>query len=96
MWEDIVVGVLTHFASVHRACPEGGPVSEGRSNLFREKKLSSMTLTLIATSVAFLLLASPVCVYMTLERGETAHVDDFWSQILYQIKSISKHAIKKR
>ena len=32
MSEDIVVGVLTHFASVHRACPEGGPVSEGRPN----------------------------------------------------------------
>ena len=73
MWEDIVVGVLTHFASVHRACPEGGPVSEGRSDLFRKKKLSSMTLTLITTSVAFLLLTSQVYVYMTLERGQTEY-----------------------
>ena len=68
------MGELTHFASVHR-----GPVSEGRSDPFssREQKLSSMTLTLIATFVAFLLLTSHVYVYMTLGRGQTAHGDDF-------------------
>ena len=41
-------------------------LAEGRSDPFasRDKKLSSMTITLIATSVAFLLLTSPIAVYM--------------------------------
>ena len=40
-------------------------LAEGRSDPFvsRDKKLSSMTITLIATSVAFLVLTSPVVVY---------------------------------
>ena len=41
-------------------------LAEGRSDPFasRDKKLSSMTITLIATSVAFLVLTSPIAVYM--------------------------------
>ena len=41
-------------------------LAEGRSDPFasRDKKMSSMTVTLIATSVAFLLLTAPVIVYM--------------------------------
>ena len=41
-------------------------LAEGRSDPFasRDKKLSSITITLIATSVAFLLLTSPIVVYM--------------------------------
>ena len=41
-------------------------LAEGHSDPFasRDKKLSSMTLTLIATSIAFLLLTSPIVVYM--------------------------------
>ena len=48
-------------------------LAEGRSDPFasRDKKLSSMTLTLIAMSVAFLFLASPVCVHVILERSLT-------------------------
>ena len=41
-------------------------LAEGRSDPFasRDKKLSSMTIILIATSVAFLVLTSPIVVYM--------------------------------
>ena len=41
-------------------------LAEGRSDPFasRDKKLNSMTITLIATSVAFLVLTSPIVVYM--------------------------------
>ena len=49
-------------------------LAEGRSDPFasRDKKLSSMTLTLIVTSVAFLLLTSPIVVY-TIWYGTLAY-----------------------
>ena len=45
-------------------------LAEGRSDPFasRDKKLSSMTITLIAMSVAFLLLTLPLAIYMILDR----------------------------
>ena len=82
VWEDIVVAVFLPFTclivtnsvlvrKVGQSLREAREnLADGRSDQFasREKKMSSMTLTLIAMSIAFLVLTSPVCVYMILER----------------------------
>ena len=82
VWEDMVVAVFLPFAcllvtntvlirKVGQSLRETrDSLAEGRSDPFasRDKKLSSMTITLIAMSVAFLLLTSPVSLYMILER----------------------------
>ena len=78
VWVDMVVAVFLPFAcllvtntvlvrKVGQSLREArDSLAEGRSDPFasRDKKLSSMTITLIATSVAFLLLTSPIAVYM--------------------------------
>ena len=78
VWVDMVVAVFLPFAcllvtntvlirKVGQSLREArDSLAEGRSDPFasRDKKLSSMTITLIATSVAFLLLTSPIVVYM--------------------------------
>ena len=95
VWEDIVVGVLAPFAcllvtntvlvrKVGQSLKEArDSLAEGRSDPFakRDKKLSSMTITLIATSVAFLLLTSPITVYMIWDgalAGYDALLDVRW------------------
>lgn len=83
VWEDIVVAVVFPFAcllvtntvlvrKVGQSLKDAREnLSEGRSDQFasRDKKLSSMTLTLIVMSAAFLLLVSPGTVYMILENA---------------------------
>ena len=83
VWEDIVVSVLLPFAcllvtnsvlirKVGQSLREAKETfAEGRTDQFgaRSKKLSSMTATLIATSVAFLLLTSPLAAYMIVKRA---------------------------
>ena len=78
VWVDMAVAVFLPFAcllvtntvlvrKVGQSLREArDSLAEGRSDPFasRDKKLSSMTITLIATSVAFLVLTSPIAVYM--------------------------------
>ena len=78
VWVDMAMAVFLPFAcllvtntvlvrKVGQSLREArDSLAEGRSDPFasRDKKLSSMTITLIATSVAFLLLTSPFVVYM--------------------------------
>ena len=78
VWVDMMMAVFLPFAcllvtntvlvrKVGQSLREArDTLAEGRSDPFasRDKKLSSMTITLIATSVAFLLLTSPIVVYM--------------------------------
>ena len=85
VWEDSVMAVLLPFAClivtntflVRRV---GQSLAEARETLAeghrsdqqlaaRGKKLSSMTVTVIATSVAFLLLTSPLAAYMIVQRA---------------------------
>ena len=78
VWVDMAMAVFLPFAcllvtntvlvrKVGQSLREArDSLAEGRSDPFasRDKKLSCMTLTLIATSVAFLVLTSPIVVYM--------------------------------
>jgi len=78
VWVDMMMAVFLPFAcllvtntvliqKVGQSLREArDTLAEGRSDPFasRDKKLSSMTITLIATSVAFLMLTSPIVVYM--------------------------------
>ena len=80
VWIDMMMAVFLPFAcllvtntvlvrKVGQSLREArDSLAEGRSDPFasRDKKLSSMTITLIVTSVAFLLLTSPIVVYTIL------------------------------
>ena len=86
VWVDMMMAVFLPFAcllvtntvlvrKVGQSLREArDTLAEGRSDPFasRDKKLSSMTLTLIVTSVAFLLLTSPIVVY-TIWYGTLAY-----------------------
>ena len=89
MWVDMVVGTLLPFACllvtntvlvrrVGRSLREARvTLAEGRRSAdhfaSRDKKLSSMTVTLIVTSVVFLLLVAPVAVFFILESALALH-----------------------
>ena len=84
LWEDLVMAVFLPFAcllvtntvlvrKVGQSLREArDSLAEGRSDPFasRDKKMSSMTLTLIVTSAAFLLLTLPICVHVILEQSQ--------------------------